>query len=109
AAAGTADGRLTAEIAPWFGGPSMDEVTTSDNGIRTDSSLEALAQLKPVFDRRYGSVTAGNSSPLTDGAAAVLLMSEDKARALGMKALAAFASWAYVGVDPADQLLVGPA
>jgi acetyl-CoA acyltransferase len=77
AAAGTADGRLTAEISPWFGGPGMEQVQTSDNGIRSDTSLEALAQLKPVFDRRYGSVTAGNASPLTDGAAAVLLMSED--------------------------------
>jgi acetyl-CoA acyltransferase len=54
-------------------------------------------------------LTAGNSSPLTDGAAAVLLMSEEKAKALGMKPLAAFRSWAYTGVDPADQLLMGPA
>ncbi len=109
AAAATADGRLTAEIAPWFGGPGMDEVTTSDNGIRADSSLEALAQLKPVFDRRYGSVTAGNASPLTDGAAAVLLMSEDKARALGYKPLAAIRSYAVSAVDPGWQLLMGPA
>jgi len=109
AAAGTADGRLTAEIVPWFGGPGMDEVTTSDNGIRSDTSLEALAQLKPVFDRRYGSVTAGNSSPLTDGAAAVLLMSEDKARALGYRPLAAIRSYAVAAVDPGWQLLMGPA
>jgi acetyl-CoA acyltransferase len=109
AAAGTADGRLTAEIAPWFGGLGMDEVTTSDNGIRTDTSLEALAQLKPVFDRRYGSVTAGNASPLTDGAAAVLLMSEDKARALGYRPLAAIRSYAVAAVDPGWQLLMGPA
>jgi len=80
AAAATADGRLTAEIAAWFGGTGMDEITASDNGIRTDTSLEALAELKPVFDRRYGSVTAGNSSPLTDGAAAVVLMAEAAAR-----------------------------
>jgi acetyl-CoA acyltransferase len=109
AAAGTADGRLTAEIAPWFGGADMDEVTTSDNGIRTDTSLEALAQLKPVFDRRYGSVTAGNSSPLTDGAAAVLMMSEDRARALGYRPLAAIRSYAVAAVDPGWQLLMGPA
>jgi acetyl-CoA acyltransferase len=109
AAAGTADGRLTAEIAPWFGGPGMDEVTIGDNGIRTDTSLEALAQLKPVFDRRYGSVTAGNASPLTDGAAAVLLMSEDKARALGYRPLAAIRSYAVAAVDPGWQLLMGPA
>ncbi len=109
AAAGTADGRLTAEIMPWFGGAGMDEVTTSDNGIRNDTSLEALAQLKPVFDRRYGSVTAGNASPLTDGAAAVLLMSEDKARALGYRPLAAIRSYAVAAVDPGWQLLMGPA
>jgi acetyl-CoA acyltransferase len=109
AAAGTADGRLTAEISPWFGGPGMEQVQTSDNGIRSDTSLEALAQLKPVFDRRYGSVTAGNASPLTDGAAAVLLMSEDKARALGYRPLATIRSYAVAAVDPGWQLLMGPA
>ena len=109
AATGTADGRLTAEIAPWFGGPGMDQVQVSDNGIRNDTSLEALAQLKPVFDRRYGSVTAGNASPLTDGAAAVLLMSEDKARALGYRPLATIRSYAVAAVDPGWQLLMGPA
>jgi acetyl-CoA acyltransferase len=109
AAAATLDGRLTAEIAPWFGGRGMDEVSTSDNGIRTDTSLEALAQLKPVFDRRYGSVTAGNSSPLTDGAAAVLLMAEAKARALGYRPLVAIRSYAVAAVDPGWQLLMGPA
>jgi acetyl-CoA acyltransferase len=109
AAAATADLRLTAEIAPWFGGPGMDEVVTSDNGIRTDTSLEALAQLKPVFDRRYGSVTAGNASPLTDGAAAVLLMAEEKARSLGYRQLVAIRSYAVAAVDPGWQLLMGPA
>ena len=109
AAAGTADGRLTAEIAPWFGGAAMDQVTSSDNGIRTDTSLETLAQLKPVFDRRYGSITAGNSSPLTDGAAAVLLMVEAKARALGYRPLVTIRSYAVAAVDPGWQLLMGPA
>jgi acetyl-CoA acyltransferase len=108
AAAGTADGRLTAEIAPWFGGRDMDEVVEADNGIRADTSLEALAQLRPVFDRRYGSVTAGNSSPLTDGAAAVLLMAEEKAAALGYQPLALLRSYAVAAVDPAWQLLMGP-
>jgi acetyl-CoA acyltransferase len=109
AAAATADGRLTAEIAPWFGGAAMDEIVTSDNGIRADSSLEALAKLRPVFDRKYGSVTAGNSSPLTDGAAAVLLMSEEKALALGYEPLAYVRSYAVSAVDPSWQLLMGPA
>jgi acetyl-CoA acyltransferase len=109
AAAGTSDGRLTSEIVPWFGGPGMDVVATSDNGIRPDTSLEALAQLKPVFDRRYGSVTAGNASPLTDGAAVVLLMAEEKARALGYEPLAFIRSYAASAVDPGWQLLMGPA
>ena len=109
AAAGTADGRLTSEIVPWLGGPGMDIVATSDNGIRPDTSLEALAQLKPVFDRRYGTVTAGNSSPLTDGAAVVLLMAEEKARALGYEPLAFIRSYAAAAVDPGWQLLMGPA
>ena len=109
AAAGTADGRLTAEIVPWFGGKGMDEVTTSDNGIRADSTFEALAALRPVFDRRYGSVTAGNASPLTDGAAAVLMMAREKAEALGLCPLAAIKSYAVSAVDPGWQLLSGPA
>jgi acetyl-CoA acyltransferase len=108
AAEATADGRLTAEIAPWFGGRDMDQIVTADNGIRSDTSLEALAELRPVFDRRYGSVTAGNSSPLTDGAAAVLLMAEEKAAALGYEPLAFIRSYAVAAVDPGWQLLMGP-
>ena len=108
AAAGLADGRLAAEIAPWFGGPELDQIVERDNGVRTDASLEALAQLRPVFDRRYGSVTAGNASPLTDGAAAVLLMAEDKAAALGYEPLAYLRSYAVSAVDPGWQLLMGP-
>ncbi len=109
AAAGTADGRLTAEIAPWFGGRDLTEVVTSDNGIRADTSLEALAALRPVFDRRYGTITAGNASPLTDGAAMVLLMAAEKAFALGYRPLAAIRSYAVAAVDPGWQLLSGPA
>jgi acetyl-CoA acyltransferase len=109
AAAATADGRLPAEIAPWLGSQDAIEVAINDNGIRTDASLDALANLKPVFDRRYGSVTAGNSSPLTDGAAAVLLMAEHKAKALGYEPLAYLRSYAVSAVDPGWQLLMGPA
>ncbi len=109
AAAATADGRLTAEIAPWFGGRDMSEVLASDNGIRPDSTLEQLAKLKPVFDRKYGSVTAGNSSPLTDGASSVLVMAEEKARAMGYAPLAYIRSYAVSAVDPGWQLLMGPA
>jgi acetyl-CoA acyltransferase len=108
AAKGTADGRLTAEIAPWFPERAGGAVVTADNGIRTDTSLEQMAKLRPVFDRRYGTVTAGNSSPLTDGASAVLLMAEEVARALGYEPLAFVRSYAVAAVDPGWQLLQGP-
>jgi len=80
----------------------------ADGLVRADTTVEKLAKLRPVF-AKDGTLTAGNSSALTDGGAAVLLMREEKARALGLVPLAAFASWSYVGVDPADQLLMGPA
>jgi acetyl-CoA acyltransferase len=108
AAAGTRDGRLTAEIVPAYIPPKYERTLTSDNGIRTDTSLEQLAKLRPVFDRRYGSVTAGNASPLTDGGAAVLLMSEDRAKALGYKPIAYIRSYAYAAIDPGEQLLQAP-
>ena len=108
AAAGTQDGRLTAEIMPFYAPPKYEKWETSDNGIRTDTSLEQLAALKPVFDRKYGSVTAGNSSPLTDGAAAVLLMSEERARALGFAPIAFLRSYAFAALDPGEQLLQAP-
>jgi acetyl-CoA acyltransferase len=108
AAAGTADGRLTAEIMPVYVPPRFDSVLTSDNGIREDTSYEQLAALKPVFDRKYGSVTAGNSSPLTDGGACVLLMGEEKARALGYTPLGIIRSYAYAALDPGEQLLQAP-
>ena len=108
AAAGTADGRLTAEIMPVYVAPKFDSVLTSDNGIREDSSYEQLAALKPVFDKKYGSVTAGNSSPLTDGGACVLLMNEEKARALGYPPLGIIRSYAYAALDPGEQLLQAP-
>jgi acetyl-CoA acyltransferase len=108
ASKGTKDGRLTGEIAPLYVSPKYETVLTADNGIREDTSIEQLAALKPVFDRKYGSVTAGNSSPLTDGAAAVLLMSEDKARSLGYTPLGFIRSYAYAALDPGEQLLQAP-
>jgi len=107
AAAGTQDGRLTAEIAPVFVPPSF-QAMTSDNGIRSDTSIEQLRALKPVFDRRNGTVTAGNSSPLTDGGSAVLLMSESRAKSLGYTPLAYIRSYSYAALDPGEQLLMGP-
>ncbi len=106
AAAAIASGRFDDEIAPVVL-PNGEKVH-ADNLVRADTSVEKLAKLRPVF-AKDGSVTAGNASALTDGASAVLLMSEEKAKSLGLKPLAAFRSWAYVGVDPADQLLMGPA
>jgi acetyl-CoA acyltransferase len=108
AAAGTQDGRLTGEMMAVYVPPKFENVSTSDNGIRSDTTFEQMHALKPVFDRRYGTVTAGNSSPLTDGAAAVLLMSEEAARASGYAPLAFIKSYAYAALDPGEQLLMGP-
>ena len=108
AAQGTADGRLTAEIVPWLPTKPGAGLVQQDNGIRTDTSLEQMAKLKPVFDRTYGSVTAANSSPLTDGASAVLLMSSEAAQALGYEPLTYIRSYAVAAVDPGWQLLQAP-
>lgn len=108
AAAGTSDGRLMAEMMPVYVPPRFDSVVTADNGIRSDTSYEQLAALRPVFDKRYGSVTAGNASPLTDGGACVLLMSEEKADALGYAPLGFIRSYAYAALDPGEQLLQAP-
>ena len=120
AAAAIAAGRLDKEIVPVAAKGVVGGHGKSANGdlgwvhtdtiVRGDTSLEKLAKLKPAFARDgFGTVTAGSSSPLTDGAASVLLMSEEKAAALGVTALARISAWSYVGVDPADQLLIGPA
>lgn len=108
AAAGLADGRLTAEIAPVAIPPKYADAMTVDNGVRADTTLEALAALRPVFDKRYGTVTAGNASPLTDGAAAVLLMREDVAKAQGFQPKAYIRGYAYAALDPGEQLLQAP-
>ena len=89
--------------------PRFERVVGRDNIVRDDTTLEALAALKPVFDRSYGTITAGNASPLTDGAAAVIVMSEEKARALGLTPLGYLRAYAYAALDPRDQLLQGPA
>src|SRR3954452_18664454 len=84
-----------------------DEMVTADEGIRPDSSLETLAKLKPAFDPENGRVTAGNSSQITDGASAILIMSEEKAKELGLKPRARIHHFAVVGVDPI-MMLTGP-
>lgn len=106
AAAAIASGRFDEEVVPVQ--TPHGRWVHADGLVRADTSVDKLAKLRPVF-AKDGTLTAGNSSALTDGAAAVLLMSEKKARALGLEPLAAFRSFAYTGVDPADQLLMGPA
>ncbi|AKQ64625.1 3-ketoacyl-CoA thiolase [Myxococcus hansupus] len=103
------DGLFDNEVMRVVVPPKFDKTAERDNIVREDSSMEALGQLKPAFDRKYGTITAGNASPLTDGAAALLLMSEEKARALGYEPLGFLRSHAYAATDPGDQLLQGPA
>jgi len=106
AVAGLADGRL----APEIGAVYLERgAVTSDNHVRRDTTIEKLAALRPVFDRAHGTITAGNASPLTDGGAAIVVASEERARALGIRPLAAIRSYAYAAVDPAGQLLIAPA
>ncbi|MDA2927240.1 acetyl-CoA C-acyltransferase [Acidobacteria bacterium AH-259-G07] len=98
----TEDGRLKAEIHPLDG-------INHDLLIRANTSMEKLATLPPVFDRSpTGTITAGNSSPLTDGAASALLMSEERARREGREPLAFIKGFEFVGIDPDDGLLMGP-
>src|SRR5688572_32443044 len=78
AAEATASGRFKDEVMQVIVPPSFDNIVEQDNLIRGDSTLEAMAKLRPVFDRKFGTITAANASPLTDGAAAVILMSEEK-------------------------------
>ncbi|HEV2428126.1 MAG TPA: thiolase family protein [Acidimicrobiales bacterium] len=110
AARATAEGRFEREIVPVSvrdaDGQPTDEVMTSDEGIRGDSSVEALANLKPSF-REGGKLTAGNSSQITDGASAVLIMSAERADELGYRPRARFHAFALAGVDPVT-MLTGP-
>lgn len=98
----------------WFDDQVMSVVTenrgvqSKDNLFRAGSELEKYAKLKPVFDRKHGTVTAGNSSPLTDGASAVILMSEQAAKAAGYEPLGYIKSYAFAAIDPNWQMLMGP-
>jgi acetyl-CoA acyltransferase len=111
AARATAEGRFENEIVPVAirddEGKDTDELLTSDEGIRGDSTVETLANLKPAFKPEGGKVTAGNSSQITDGSSAVLIMSEEKANALGLRPRARFHAFALAGVDPVT-MLTGP-
>jgi acetyl-CoA acyltransferase len=109
AARAWADGTFRHEVMRVLVPPQFEQVVVEDNIVRKDSQLEAYAKLKPVFDKKYGTVTAGNSSPLTDGAAALVVMAEEKAHALGMRPLGFVKDYSYAAVDPAWQLLQAPA
>jgi acetyl-CoA acyltransferase len=110
AARATAEGRFEREIIPLKAkddeGAETDELFSTDEGIRPDTTAEVLANLKPAF-KPDGKVTAGNSSQISDGAAAVLIMSEEKASALGLRPRARFHAFALAGVDPVT-MLTGP-
>lgn len=103
------EGRFDDEVMRVYVPPRYEEVVAQDLLVRKESRLEDLRRLRPVFDERHGSVTAGNSSPLTDGASAVLLMREAMARALGLDVLGFVRSYAFTAVNPEDQMLIGPA
>ncbi|WP_111976579.1 acetyl-CoA C-acyltransferase FadI [Algibacillus agarilyticus] len=79
-----------------------------DNNIRFDSTLESYAKLRPAFDRKHGSVSAANSTPLTDGASAILLMREDQAKALGYNPIGYIRSYAFTAIDVWQDMLMGP-
>lgn len=108
AAAAWEEGKFDDEVMQVFVPERFKEAIREDNLVRKDSTLEKYAKLKPAFDRKHGTVTAGNSSPLTDGASALLLMREDKAKALGLDVLGFIRSYAFAALDPAGQLLMGP-
>uniref|UniRef100_M4B4R3 acetyl-CoA C-acyltransferase n=1 Tax=Hyaloperonospora arabidopsidis (strain Emoy2) TaxID=559515 RepID=M4B4R3_HYAAE len=96
------EGKYKGEIWPYKG-------STEENGVNPNSTLDKIAALKPAFIKPHGTHTAANSSFLTDGAAATLIMSEKKALELGYRPKAVLKDWLFVGVDPFDSLLLGPA
>jgi acetyl-CoA acyltransferase len=98
---------LAEESMPVYLPPRYEDIVQHDVGPRENQKMADLARLKPVFDRRNGTVTAGNSSPLTDGAAALLIMNEEKARAMGYTPLGRIRAYAYAGLDPA-RMGLGP-
>lgn len=100
--------RLREETMDVFVPPDYKKCVRDDNGVREGQSYEALAKLKPLFEKRTGTVTAGNASQITDGACAMLVMSEEKAKSLGCEILGFLRDYVYVGLDP-SRMGLGPA
>jgi acetyl-CoA acyltransferase len=100
-------GKLDGEVMRAFV-PPFKACIERDNNIRSDSTLEQLAKLKPAFDRKHGTVTAANSTPLTDGATSLILMKEQRARQLGFVPLGFVRSYAFAAIDPFNDGLMGP-
>ncbi len=107
AAKAWADGQIQPQVMTAFPEPYKEWIA-QDNNIRHDSSLESYAKLRPAFDRVYGTVTAANSTPLTDGAAAVLLMRENRAKELGLNVLGYIRSYAFTAIGVERDMLMGP-
>ncbi len=107
AAAAWNEGRMQGEVIPLPVPPKFESSAERDNGIRENQTLEALAKLKPLFDRKFGTVTAGNSSQITDGAVALVLASGERARALGLPVMGKIRSWGFAGCDP-ERMGIGP-
>lgn len=103
----TKEGRLGEEMTPVYLGPKYKEVIGQDVGPRDGQTIEALTKLRPYFDRKTGTITVGNSCPLTDGAAMMLLMSRKKAEEGGYKPLARIRSYAFAGLEP-ERMGLGP-
>ena len=101
------DGKMKNEIVPFMIPPGYTETITDDIGPRDTQTLEALGKLKPFFDKLTGTITAGNSCPITDGAAMLLMMSREKAQSLGYKPVARIRSYGFAGLEP-ERMGLGP-
>lgn len=101
------EGRIGQEVTPVYLAPKYEEVVGEDIGPRESQTMEALAKLKPFFDKQTGTITAGNACPITDGAAMVLLMAREKAEALGYKPLARIRGYGFAGLEP-ERMGLGP-
>lgn len=102
------EGLLDDEVMTAYAEPYTKEPLQRDNIVRFDSTLEGYAKLRPAFDRKYGTITAANATPLSDGASAVILMKESKAKALGYEPLGYIKSYAFTAIEADHDMLMGP-